>query len=199
MDYKIKPLTPALVTDYLEFFDQRAFTDDSPMHPCYCCSFNMTDEEEERDISGQIEANGGGTEGLTRSLRKAAEGLIQEGRLKGYLAFAEGVSVGWCNANDKANYCRLDTAVEDNYAGRTKSVVCFEIDPAYRGKGIASALLTQVIEDARTEGYVAVEGYPRLHEGQETFDYNGPVELYEKCGFVKVAQQGNELIMRKEL
>ena len=37
----IRPLTPELSADYLDFFDHRAFTDDNPNGPCYNESMNM--------------------------------------------------------------------------------------------------------------------------------------------------------------
>ena len=37
----IKRLTPELKKDYLDFFDNRAFTDDNPNGPCYCTSPNQ--------------------------------------------------------------------------------------------------------------------------------------------------------------
>ena len=50
-----------------------------------------------------IEANGGGEAGLVSILRKIAERQIKTGVLRGYLTFDNGVSIGWCNANDRAN------------------------------------------------------------------------------------------------
>ena len=44
----IKPLTPELNKDYLDFFDNRAFTDGNPNGPCYCTSPNQ-DEERSKD------------------------------------------------------------------------------------------------------------------------------------------------------
>ena len=39
--FTIKPLTPELNKDYLDFFDNRAFTDGNPNGPCYCTSPNQ--------------------------------------------------------------------------------------------------------------------------------------------------------------
>ncbi len=47
MNLEIKPLTPALAADYFDFFENRAFTDNSP-YRCYCQVFQMTKEEQER-------------------------------------------------------------------------------------------------------------------------------------------------------
>ena len=43
---------------------------------------------------------------------------------------------------------------------REIAVVCFEIAPEYRGKGIATALLNKVIFDAKTNKYASVVGFP---------------------------------------
>ena len=40
----IKHLTSELNDDYLDFFDNRAFTDDNPNGPCYCTSPNQDEE-----------------------------------------------------------------------------------------------------------------------------------------------------------
>lgn len=76
---------------------------------------------------------------------------------------------------------------------------CFEIAPGYRGKGMASALLKRVCEDAKKEGFQFVEGYPRLLEEYDPYDYTGPIHLFEKAGFEEMARQEGVAVMRKEL
>lgn len=209
MNIEIKPLTPALVADFFDFFDNRAFTDNSPMQPCYCCRPQMTAEQEKTELISLIEANKGimprNITGFKLALRNIAEKQIQSSSMRGYLAFVDGVSIGWCNANNKTNYTEL--AFDEYTRGtfntatceKVKSVLCFEIAPEYRGKGIATALLSRVCEDAMAEGFNVVEGYPHLHGHREAFDFTGPVRLFEKAGFVEVARQGNVAIMQKEL
>lgn len=209
MNLEIKPLTPALAEDFFDFFDNRAFTDNSPMQPCFCCRPQMTKDQEKTELFGLIEANPGvmprDIPAFKSTLRKIAERQILAGDLQGYLAFESGVSIGWCNANDKENYTTLgiDEEIRNAYKNspneRIKSVLCFEIDPNYRSKGIATALLTQVCEDAKAQGFDAIEGYPQLRIQRETFDFIGPVRLFEKVGFIKVAEQGNVAIMRKQI
>ena len=36
--------------------------------------------------------------------REVSERQIADGILRGYLAYVDGKSIGWCNANDRANY-----------------------------------------------------------------------------------------------
>lgn len=112
--------------------------------------------------------------------------------------------IGWCNANDRANYPAepfYDVPFHSPVKNLEKAVVCFEIAPEYRRKGVATALLNRVIADAKNEGYTAVVGFPVVRDERFEWDFHGPVRLYEKVGFVKVADadlNGN-ISMRKEL
>ncbi len=196
MNITIKPLTPELSADYFDFFENRAFTDDSP-YRCYCQLYQMTKEQQKALIEKITDLSDAG-----RVSRQVAEEQIKSGALRGYLAFDDGVAIGWCNANDRANF-PVESCTGDRFYApaekREKAVVCFEIAPEYRGKGIATALLQRVIDDARAEGYIAVEGYPVIREERFEWDNAGPIRLYEKVGFVKVAVQGQKVVMRKEL
>ena len=200
-EIEIRALMPEMEEAYLDFFDHRAFSDGSPYYPCYCTAFNQRKDE----IDRMREA---GTEGWKEALREAASRMVREGRIRGYLAFADGIAIGWCNANDRMMYTRvgefdLDNVPEDappdcRQPGQIKSIVCFEICPDYRGKGIATQLLNRVCIDAGAEGYDYVEAYPT--EGAlPTLAFTGPRTLYEKMGFSEYARTGDRIIMRKQL
>lgn len=209
MNFEIKPLTPDLSEEFFDFFENRAFADNSPMQPCFCCRPQMTKEQEEVELIELIKANPGvmprDIPSFKSTLRNIAEQQILSGVLQGYLAFEGDVSIGWCNANNRENYSTLgiDEEIRNAYQGRSneriKSVLCFEIAPNYRGKGVATAMLTHVCEDAKATGFNVIEGYPQIRIQRETFDFVGPARLYEKVGFVKVAEQDNIAIMRKML
>jgi GNAT superfamily N-acetyltransferase len=200
MTIDIRPLNPALIGDYFDFFDNRAFSDHEEWSCCYCTYFHI-DAVSERALDEAIGPDGD-VDDLRRVLKGAAEKLINEGTLRGYLAYADGIPVGWCNANDKTAFSRFDHEAEVSAyirgedIGRVKAVTCFTVAPEYREKWIATALLARVLRDAKDEGYAAVEGYPRQHDQREPFDYYGPVRLYEKAGFVKAAEQGHAAVMR---
>jgi GNAT superfamily N-acetyltransferase len=86
-----------------------------------------------------------------------------------------------CNANDKANFPVESCTGGSFYAPaekREKAVVCFEIAPEYRGKGIATALLQRVVDDARAEGYVAVEAFPVMRDERFEWDEKDRFMLY---------------------
>jgi len=138
--------------------------------------------------------------------REEAARQIGTGVLRGYLAYIDGISIGWCNANDRANYPAKpyhDVPFHAPAENREKAVICFEIAPEYRGKGIATALLARVCEDAKAEGYAAVVGFPVVRAERYEWDCRGPLRLYEKLGFVKAstkaAKRDASVVMRKEL
>ena len=202
MDLEIKRFTPELAGDFFDFFDNRAFTDNSPEGPCYCTRYQMTREQEQAELFGRIGENGGGAEGFRRALHNIAEGQIAGSVLRGYLAYADGVPIGWCNANDKENFpaeSANGARCHAPFQKREKAVVCFEIAPEFRGRGVATALLERAVADARAEGYTAVEGYPNVREARYEWDFTGPVKLYEKCGFKEAARDGGRVTMRAEL
>ena len=190
----IKRLTAELHDDYLDFFDHRAFTDNNPNGPCYCTSPNQDEEEIQRMVSEFK------TYGVKDTLRKYAAEMLSKNKIQGYLAFDGKLSVGWCNAADMDSYIGFVPAfARENTCGKTISIVCFEIAPEYRGIGIASAFIERVCCDAKTKGYVAVEGYAKLSDERDQYDYQGPLRLYQKAGFAEVAREENRVIMRKVL
>lgn len=120
----IKPLTPALKMDYLDFFDNRAFTDGNPNGPCYCTSPNQEEETIKRMVS-EFKSNG-----VKETLRKYAIKMLDENKIQGYLAFDGDVSVGWCNAANIESYIEfVPDFARDKVCGKTVSIVCFEIAP----------------------------------------------------------------------
>lgn len=208
--YEIKKLTPDMSKDYFDFFDNRAFSDGSPFYPCYCNAFNLSKERIKTELYQKSKEYGNDFESWKRALRESAERMVAAGEIQGYLVFDNGVSVGWCNANERLNYYRtgefdLQTTPEDeictncNVRGEVKAIVCFEIAPEYRGKGIASMLLQRVCEDAKAEGFKYVEAYPVKDGGTMGKAFTGPMHLYEKAGFEVVAQKADTYIMRKRL
>ena len=141
-----------------------------------------------------------GTSGVKETVRRYAAEMLNQSRIRGYLAYDGETSVGWCNAADMDSYAGFVPAfARKNACGKTVSIVCFEIAPEYRGMGIASAFIQRVCDDAKAAGYAAVEGYARLSDRRNDFDYQGPVRLYRKAGFTEAARENGQVIMRKVL
>ena len=198
MNLTIKKMSPELAKDYFDFFDNRAFSDNSPFYPCYCNAFQMTKAQLEK-VFKEGKENGDDAEAFRIALRKSAVQMVEQNIIQGYLAYDGDISMGWCNANNRKNYTRVGEFNLDEVSDevmdavaplsesmafaqegdlsseqaeneeKIKSIVCFEIAPEYRGRGIATALLNRVCEDA------------------------------VQAGFVRISQHGNDLIMQKKL
>ena len=206
----IKSLTPELIEDYFDFFDNRAFSDGSPYYPCYCNAFNLSLEELKRSVFDKATEYGEGKEGLRLALRASAWKMVQSGIIQGYLAYDQETAVGWCNSNDRLNYFRvgefdIDDSPQDCVPsdcpkkGFIKSVVCFEISPEYRGQGIAGKLLDRVCSDAASNGYSFVEAYPKEETKDSSLSFTGPYKLFKRAGFTEYSRSGSTIIMRKNI
>ena len=190
----IKQLTSELHGDYLDFFDHRAFTDDNPNGPCYCTSPNQDAESINQMVSEFASF------GIKATLRRYAVEMLEHDRIQGYLAYDGKLSVGWCNAADIESYAGfVPDFARENACGKTIAIVCFEIAPEYRGMGIASAFIERICRDAKARGYAAVEGYPKLSNQRNEYDYQGPLQLYQKAGFAEIVRKNGQAVMRKAL
>ena len=193
----VKPLAKDSVLEYLDFFDNRAFSDTDKNGPCYCTCPTQTSveiDEMVKQFSGDIK----------KTLRIHAKKMLEEGRINGYLAYDNDIVVGWCNAGNIENYIEnryqfIPDFARNKIIGKTMSVVCFSISPTYRGNGVSTALLEKVVFDAKNQGYAAVEGY--IHVGKQKYDmdFKGPMRLYEKLGFTPAYEYEGVVIMRKTL
>lgn len=198
MNVEIRKLSPDNINDYLDFFDNKAFTDNHEWAGCYCVWYHWNDkleaERKEAEASCGHDFN-----------RRLAVKLIQEGTLQGYLAYLDNSVVGWCNTNVKTAYDSLckekwPEIWEDSSSDeKVKSIVCFTIAPDFRHMGIAAQLLNKACEDAIVEGYDYIEAYPGKDNSNIQRNYHGPYALYEKSSFIFIKEMQNNYIVRKPL
>lgn len=87
----------------------------------------------------------------------------------------------------------------DDLNARVKSVVCFLIAPALRGRGIATRLLERVCSDAVDEDCDYLEGYPPPGSCDMYAAHHGTIALFERCGFSVRNKSQSGCIMRKYL
>ena len=97
---EIRRLTPDMLNDYMHFSLEVAFTDHPEWAGCCCVHFHWNDKYE-------AEFKNGAKSGTDWAVEMVNTGVIQ-----GYLAYADGQVVGWCNANDRRNYDVLKTRNE---------------------------------------------------------------------------------------
>ena len=171
-----------MAQDFLGFFDNDAFSDNPDWAECYCCFFYFCNDEWRKR-----------TAEMNRSYAKKA---IKYGNMNGYLAFADGKTVGWINADRKEAYARLEQTGGDE---KILSIVCFTVTPWHRRKGIASKLLLAAIDGAKQDGYDIIEAYPVKAAKTDAHHYHGPLELYTKNGFEVVSEDDDKWVVRKKL
>ncbi len=166
----IKALTPALLDDYLQFFDNDAFADNPHWASCYCRCYHFDHENCKWDQT-TAEEN-----------RASVIELIKNGKMKGYLAYDNDQPIGWLNANHRNNYSvhSYDNIDETEKVG---SIICFVIAKEYRRQGIARKLLDSAIMGFKQQGLDFVEGYPVIDVVGDDKNYHGPLSLYQSAGF----------------
>lgn len=200
MEIEIKELAPGLADDYVDYFKHAAFSDHKDWAGCCCLHFHWSGELEAAFQEFAKTAQKGD---CSFSWKYAAR-FVQDGTIQGYLAYAQGRVVGWCNANSKGSFAALKENVNldlwtDDKEHKVKSVVCFCVAPGMRGKGIASQLLQRVCADAARQGFEWVEAYPQVDTQDIYANHHGPAALYLRQGFVIHKQSGAQAIMRKYL
>ena len=173
MNIEIRRLAPALINDYLYFFENVAYSDNKEWDRCYCVGYCS-------------DANAGNDFSSAQVRRDYAIQYVESGKIQGYLAYCDGQVVGWCNANRKSDCLKCGGwkftvgNVEWLDVGQVKSIFCFTVAPAMRRQGIATQLLSRVCQDAADEGFDYIEAYPNKVYTNMYYDYVGPLGLYKK-------------------
>lgn len=180
----IRELSPDLLEDYLDFFDHAAFADNPEWAACYCY-FPHAPHSTQKWNEQAAEHN-----------RAAVSERIRAGRMRGYLAYADGRPVGWCNAAPRAEITILD---DEPQAGAIGSIVCFVIAKPYRGQRIATRLLQAACDGFRRSGFKFAEAYPRAHANGQASNHYGPLAMYLAADFQRVREKDGTVIVRKAL
>jgi GNAT superfamily N-acetyltransferase len=181
----IRPLTPQRLPDFLDFFEQRAFTDNPKWASCYC-HFPHADHA----------AIVWKTRSAVENRAATCERIAAE-TMTGWLAYADAVAVGWCNAGPRRFIEGLFDTPEP-LAERIGAITCFVIAPAFRGQRIATALLAAACEGLRERGFEWAEAYPRADASDAA--ERGPLAMYRAAGFDVVKHEAEgALTVRKRL
>lgn len=164
---RIIKLSRRNVDAWLDFFDNRAFSDHNAWKGCYCTYYYYPKFEVGKNVG--------------RSRREYAKWLIENNKMTGYLVYEKGKVIGWCNAGPKQNYSKLNRANQLHKG--TKSIVCFILEARYRGQGIAKKILRRIIKDSKQDGTEKLEAYPNIRAKNQFGHYHGPIDMYLKEGF----------------
>jgi ribosomal protein S18 acetylase RimI-like enzyme len=185
--FEIRELTPDLLPDYLRFFDGDAFSDNPDWAGCYCYFHHAPHHL-------------GKWEDRTAAENRAAVcGLIQAGRMHGYLAYRNGRPVGWCNAPLRAQMTTLEEE-EDAHTGDLGAIVCFLVAKSFRREGIARALLDAACDEFQRRGLKAVEAYPNRNAREDAGNYHGALSMFLQAGFIIHRERADgTVVVRKML
>ena len=177
----IKPLSPELFDDYIDFFENRAFSDNPEWAGCYCMHHHRTKDIDEKIDEMQAEFGGN----RAKALKEMAKQLLEKGIISGFFAYENGRVVGFCNADDSKNYYRLYGDIAANINEKVVSIVCITVDPKCRREGVATKLIGAVCEAAREKRYSIVEAY------------GVPKELFFRNGFEEMLLDDNKIAIRR--
>ncbi len=186
MDFSWAPLTGENFADLDELFSRPG---GHIVKQCYCVWFR------ERGGAGKIP-------GPERRpfLKSLAEGELPPG----ILGYRDGIVIGWASIGPRHDFIRLERSrvmkkVDDEPVW---SLPCFFVDPAYRGQGVATALLKAAQDFARAHHADTVEAYPvdRPDRTPDDSAFFGLKTMFDREGYSEVARhKPTRVIVRKKL
>ncbi|MDH5333462.1 MAG: GNAT family N-acetyltransferase [Thermoleophilia bacterium] len=126
--------------------------------------------------------------------------LCDRGEYDGLLALVGDEPAGWCQLGPRDRLAKLVAQLALEPDGAAWAVTCFLVVPAWRRRGVATALLARAVEVARDEGATHLEGYPRdggrLADGEA---WTGTTSLFASAGFACVRESGPRSVYRLRL
>lgn len=196
-DVIVKALGPALIEDFLRFFDHErgpAFADNPEWAKCYCHFYEVPVAIDWSSLSAAQN-------------RVAMRSRIEVGEMEGFLAFAGDEPVGWLNAQPrhKLPHCfdrmRVAPTPLPCAACEAAAIVCFIIAPAWRRRGVARALLAEALASLASRGLKLVDAFPfKAGDSQRGADhYHGARSMFAAAGFAPIDETDAMTVMRKFL
>jgi len=193
----VERLSPDTRGDYLAFFDHErgpAFSDNPEWARCYCQFYRIPRELDWKAFTADQN-------------RVAAGASIACGEAEGYLAKAASETVGWLHAAPRHKLphgfarMRVEPPGIDVPPQEAAIIVCFVIAPAWRRRGVATALLDAALIDLAARGIAIVDAFPfKSGESVQPADhYHGPASLFASRGFEAIGGNDDVTVMRRRL
>jgi GNAT superfamily N-acetyltransferase len=182
MSLDVVPVSPANRADF-----HRVHHDD---HDCGWCSC----------VAWWVPTWDGWGDRTAEENRALRESLFDRGEYDGYLLYADGEPIGWCQVGPRDRLEKLVAQFGLPADPAVWAITCFQIVPAHRGRGRAAALLDGVLLDLQRRGIAAVQAYPRSGERLDPEDaWTGPESLFTSRGFRVVRAHDSYPILQREL
>lgn len=178
---QIKPLSPDMAQIFTNYLDGLDFSHAEHWHFCYCQYYHINC------------STAAWRQRTAEQNRLQAEENIKSGLMRGLVAMDGEQMVGWLNVNDVNQYALLKDDEElHQFPGRSAMVVCFVIHPDYRGKGLASRMLAEAVEESRKQGFDRIIGRPFTWSTHPERQYHGVPKMYENLGFEEISEANGE-------
>lgn len=184
--FAVQPMSPAQGEAWLHFFDHVAFADHPRWASCYC-QFPSFDHDHQDWQASTAQDN-----------RARACQRIASGQQTGAVALADGAVIGWCHAGAWRD-CRIMDDAPEPLADRLGAITCFVVAPAWRGRGVATALLAQACAQLQAQGFEAVDAWADPAAADAAAMHTGPLSMFEAAGFVPLRQVDGRWLMRRPL
>jgi len=196
-DLTVKPLSAALVEDFLRFFDHErgpAFADNPQWAKCYCHYYEVPRVIDWASLTAEQN-------------RVAMRSRIEVGEAEGFLAFDGADVVGWMNAQPrhKLPHCFDRLGVEPTplpcAEAQAAVIVCFVIAPQRRLSGVARTLLRAGLASLSARGIKLIDAFPfKAGASKLAADhYHGPLPLFLAEGFSVLREDEKLTVVRKLL
>jgi GNAT superfamily N-acetyltransferase len=174
MKIQVKGIGPKLWGDLEQLFGEKG-----ACGGCWCLWWRIEPGEKWQDVKG-------------REAKKRLREMIENGRVRGFIAYDGDEPVGWCTFGKRTDFPRLNRArtLQCDDADAISCVPCFYVKNRYRKKGVSTELLKAAVTALANEGETIVEGYPvkPTKPGNKdipgAFAFTGTISLFEKEGFV---------------
>jgi ribosomal protein S18 acetylase RimI-like enzyme len=166
---------------------------------CYCRYFHFEGDKNEWQARLAFEPEKNREALLARAAAEPAGGVVA--------LDASGGALGWMKlepaaALPKLYAQRVYRALPCLTGDRTGvwAIGCFLVDPAYRRRGVARALVRAGVEIAQAAGAGVLEVFPRRAEGVDPEQlWTGPLSLFESEGFELIHDQAQYPVLRRVL
>lgn len=116
--------------------------------------------------------------------REVRQGLLDAGEYDGYLLYVDDQPAGWCQVGRRDRLVKLVRQFGQPPDAGVWAITCFMIAPGFRGQGLASRLLQDVLADLQQQGVRYVEAYPKRGVDLAIEDlWTGPEAMFIRAGF----------------
>jgi GNAT superfamily N-acetyltransferase len=180
MKLTVVPITPDRWPDLEAIFNARGC---SVARGCWCMAYRL---------SGSGEPLPPGTT-RAQANRAGLKALVDAGHAPGLIGYRGKVPVGWVSIGPREEYAKLKRSPVMKPVDEQPvwSVICFVVPFAYRGQGVAQALLKAAVAYARKQGATLVEAYPVDKPGRSKDNdlWFGAKSMYDHAGFTEVARR----------